>query len=188
MSFWDKYQLYFYVAMVALFSWWLQQLYEQRAVEMEVAANSPDFFSDGYYKLEMDLQGMPKSELTAAKMLHYKSDGSTHLEQPAITMYNPNAAPWVIKSETAIMAADGDNLQLNGKALINREASKGSSALTINTSDLRVKLSTNYAETSAWADIISPPNQTSGTGMEVTFASPIHLKLLSKVKGRYEIK
>lgn len=188
MSFWDKYQLYVYVTAAALFSWWLQQLYEQRAVELDVAANSPDFFSTGYYKREMDLQGVPKSELIAEKMLHYKADGSTHLEKPVMTLYNPNAAPWVIQSDSGIMAADGDNLQLNGKALINREASKGSSALKINTSDLRVKLSSHYAETSAWAEIISPPNRSEGIGMEVTFVSPIQLKLLSKVKGRYEIK
>lgn len=188
MSFWDKYQLYFYVAMVALLTWWLQQLYEQRAAEIKIAENSPDFFSSGYYKKEMNLDGLPKSELVADKMQHYKIDGSTHLEQPVMTLYNPNAAPWVIKSDSGIMAADGDNLQLNGHTLINREASKTASALKVTTSDLRVKLSTNYAETAAWADIVSPPNQTSGTGMEVTFVSPIHLKLLSKVKGRYEIK
>ncbi|AEF99145.1 LPS export ABC transporter periplasmic protein LptC [Methylomonas methanica] len=188
MSFWDKYQLYIYVAAAALLTWWLQQLYEQRAIEIQVAENSPDFFSSGYYKEEMGLDGLPKSELTAEKMLHYKADGSTHLERPVMVLHNPNAAPWVIQSDSGIMAADGDNLQLNGKAVINREASQGASALTINTSDLRVKLSTHYAETTAWADIISPPNQTSGTGMEVTFVSPIHLKLLSKVKGRYEIK
>lgn len=188
MSFWGKYQLFVYVALAALLTWWLQQLYEQRAIEIQVAENSPDFFSSGYYKKEMGPDGLPKSELTAEKMLHYKADGSTHLERPVMVLHNPNAAPWVIKSDSGIMAADGDNLQLNGKALINREASQGSSALTINTSDLRVKLSTHYAETTAWADIVSPPNQTSGTGMEVTFVSPIHLKLLSKVKGRYEIK
>lgn len=188
MSFWDKYQLFVYVALAALLTWWLQQLYEQRAIEIQVAENSPDFFSSGYYKKEMGPDGLPKSELTAEKMLHYKADGSTHLERPVMVLHNPNAAPWVIKSDSGVMAADGDNLQLNGKALINREASQGSSALTINTSDLRVKLSTHYAETTAWADIVSPPNQTSGTGMEVTFVSPIHLKLLSKVKGRYEIK
>ena len=188
MSFWDKYQVYVYVAAIAMLSWWLQQVYEQRQVELQVAENSPDFFSSAYYKIEMDLEGLPKSELTADKMQHFKIDGSTHLQQPVMTLYSPNAAPWVIRSDSGIMAADGDNLQLNGKALINREASKGAAALKINTSDLRVKLSTHYAETSAWADIISPPNQTSGTGMEVTFVSPIHLKLLSKVKGRYEIK
>ena len=188
MSFWDKYHLYFYVAVVALLSWWLQQLYEQRDAEIKVAENSPDFFSSGYYKKEMDLNGVAKSELLADKMEHYKTDGSTHLQQPVMTLYNPDTAPWIIKSDSGIMAADGDNLQLNGKAVISREASKGSSALKVTTSDLRVKLSTNYAETSAWADLVSPPNQTSGTGMEVTFAKPIHLKLLSKVKGRYETK
>ncbi|MCK9607368.1 MAG: LPS export ABC transporter periplasmic protein LptC [Methylomonas sp.] len=188
MNLWDKYQLFIYVAAAALLTWWLQQLYEQRAIEIKVAEHSPDFFSSGYYKKAMGLDGLPKSELTAAIMRHYKADGSTHLEQPVMVLHHPNAAPWVIQSDSGIMAADGDHLQLNGKAVISREASQGSSALTINTSDLRVELSTHFAETTAWADIISPPNQTSGTGMEVTFVSPIHLKLLSKVKGRYEIK
>ncbi|MCQ8104931.1 LPS export ABC transporter periplasmic protein LptC [Methylomonas sp. SURF-2] len=188
MNFWDKYQLFIYVAGAALLTWWLQQLYEQRAIEIKVAENSPDFFSSGYYKKEMDLDGLPKSELTAEKLRHFKADGSTHLERPMMVLHSPNAAPWVIRSDSGIMAADGDNLRLNGKALIERQASKGSSAMKISTSDLRVKLSTHYAETAAWADIVSPPNQTSGTGMEVTFVSPIHLKLLSKVKGRYEIK
>lgn len=188
MSFWDKYQLFIYVAAVALLTWWLQQLYEQREIGIKVAENSPDFFSSGYYKKEMGLDGLPKSELTAEKMQHYKADGSTHLDRPIMVLHNPNAAPWVIQSDSGIMAADGDNLQLNGKAVIDRKASQGSSALKIDTSDLRVKLSTHFAETSAWADIVSPPNQTSGSGMEVTFASPVHLKLLSKVKGRYEIK
>ena len=188
MSFWDKYQLYVYVALLALLSWWLQQLYEERAAEMKVAQNSPDFFSSGYYKKEMNLEGVPKSELTAVKMQHYKSNGSTHLVKPVMTLYNPNAAPWVIKSDKGIMAADGDNLRLNGHVLINREASENASALKVTTSNLKVKLSTNYAETADWAEIISPPNQTAGIGMEVTFVSPVHLKLLSKVKGRYEIK
>ncbi|MDD2759428.1 MAG: LPS export ABC transporter periplasmic protein LptC, partial [Methylomonas sp.] len=171
MTFWDKYQLYFYVAMAALATWWLQQLYELRQAEIKVAENSPDFFSTGYYKKEMDLHGRPKSELTADKMRHYKSDGSTHLDRPVMTLYNPGAAPWVIRSDGGIMASDGDHLQLMGHAVVNREASENNAALKVTTSDLRVTLSSNYAETSAWADIVSPPNQTSGTGMEVTFVS-----------------
>ena len=188
MNFWDKYQFYIYIALVALLTWWLQQIYEQQQMDMKTAANSPDFFSLGYYKKEMDLDGQPKSELVADKMQHYKTDGNTHLERPVMTLYNANAAPWVIQSDSAIMAGDGDHLQMNGHAVINREASEGGSALKVTTSDLQVTLSKNFAETSAWADIVSPPNQTSGTGMEVTFVSPIHLKLLSSVKGRYEIK
>lgn len=187
MTFWDKYQLYVYVTLVALLTWWMQQLYESQETARTVAENSPDFFSAGYYKKEMDIEGAPKSELNADKMQHYKNDGSTHLEKPVMVLYNRNVAPWVIQAESGIMAADGDHLQLNGHAVINRDASANNSALKVTTSDLRVTLSTHYAETAAWAEIISPPNQTSGTGMEVTFVSPINLKLLSKVKGRYEI-
>jgi len=188
MNFWDKYQFYVYVAVAALLTWWLQQLYEKHQIERRIAENSPDFFSMGYYKKEMDINGLPKSELLADKMQHYKSDGSTHLEKPIMTLYNTEAEPWVIHSDSGIMDADGDHLQLNGHALINREASENASALKITTSDLRVTLSTNYAETAAWAELVSPPNKTEGIGMEATFVSPIHLKLLSKVKGRYELE
>lgn len=188
MSFWDKYQLYFYVAALALMSWWLVQMYQERVEEIRVAQDSPDFFSKAYYKREMDLDGRPRNELNAEEMLHQKVDGAFHLQKPTMTLYNSKSAPWVIQSDSAIMAANGDDLQLNGAAVIHRDASQNGSALTVNTSDLKVKLSTNYAETQAWAEIISPPNKTSGTGMQVTFVSPIHLKLLSKVKGRYEIK
>ncbi|MCQ8116969.1 MULTISPECIES: LPS export ABC transporter periplasmic protein LptC [Methylomonas] len=181
-------QIFIYVGLAALLSWWLVQLNEQRDAEMKIVENSPDFFSLGYFKKEMNIDGVPKSELAAEKMQHFKADGSTHLEKPVMTLYNPNQMPWLIRADSGVMAADGDNLQLNGSAYINREASKTNSALTINTSDLRVKLASHYAETQAWAEIVSPPNKTAGVGMEATFVSPIHLKLLSKVKGRYEIK
>jgi lipopolysaccharide export system protein LptC len=183
-------RLYLLIACAALLSWQLLRWHEERDVAVKIAENTPDFFSSGYYKKQMDSDGVPKNELLADKMQHYKTDGSTHLENPVMTLYNTQAqaAPWVIKAEHGIMAADGDNLQLQGKALINREASKKAAALSVNTTDLRVKLSSNYAETENWAEIISPPNKSTGTGMEVTFVSPIHLKLLSKVKGRYELK
>ncbi|MGZ4958834.1 MAG: LPS export ABC transporter periplasmic protein LptC [Methylomonas sp.] len=184
----EDFRLYLVIAAVALLTWGLVQWHEERDVQIKIAENSPDFFSFGYYKKQMDSEGLPKNELLADKMLHYAADGSTHLEKPVMTLYNAaKQSPWVIKADSGVMAADGDNLQLNGKTYINREPSQGVTALTVNTSDLRVKLSSNYAETAAWAEIISPPNKTSGTGMEVTFVSPIHLKLLSKVSGRYEL-
>ncbi len=184
----EEFRLYLIIALVALLSWALVQWHEERKVQTQIAANSPDFFSFGYYKKQMDSEGLPKNELLADKMQHYAADGSTHLERPVMTLYNATGqSPWVITADSGIMAADGDNLQLNGKTYINREPSPSVTALTVNTSDLRVKLSSNYAETAAWAEIISPPNKTSGTGMEVTFVSPIHLKLLSKVVGRYEL-
>jgi lipopolysaccharide export system protein LptC len=182
-------RLYLLIATLAFISWELVQWNEERDVTMEIAENSPDFFSSGYFKKQMNSDGLPKNELLADKMQHYKFDGATHLENPTMTLFNTNGqAPWIIKAERGVMAADGDNLELIGKTVINREASQKTAALTINTSDLHVKLVTSYAETTAWTEIISPPHKTTGTGMEVIFESPIDLKLLALVKGRYELK
>lgn len=189
MSAWDKYQLYVYVAVVALLSWWLVQLtVHEDTVDVMVAQDSPDFFSNGYYKKQMDLDGLPKNELQAAKMTHSRERGDTHLEKPVMTLYSPEQAPWVIVADNAVLARNGDDLQLLGDNLISREAFKRNAALTLKSRDLNVKLSTHFAKTDAWAEIVSPPNKTSGTGMEATFVSPIRLKFFSKVKGRYEIK
>ena len=53
---------------------------------------------------------------------------------------------------------------------------------------LKVKPDISYAETNQWAELISPPNKTTGTGMKMTYIEPIHLQLLANVKGNYESK
>jgi lipopolysaccharide export system protein LptC len=102
--------------------------------------------------------------------------------------YNENKPPWIIESETGVLSKDGVKLQLNGKVKIIREIGESVRPLTVNTSNLMVNPKTSYAETKAWAELISPPHVTTGTGMKVTFKEPIHLELLSKVKGKYETK
>jgi lipopolysaccharide export system protein LptC len=99
---------------------------------------------------------------------------------------NENKPPWIVESETGILSSDGKKLQLNGKVTINRAKAEDVKQLIINTSNMLVNPETSYAETKAWAELISPPNITTGTGMKVTFKEPIHLELLSKVKGKYE--
>lgn len=178
---------YFVVLIATLISWWLVQWQDEQQTKLEIAENSPDFFSNAYYKKEMGLDGLIKSELNADYMQHNRNDGSTSLTKPVMILYNNRQSPWLLKSETALMAADGDNLQLNGAAYIHRDASPSADELTVNTRDLRVKLSSHYAETQARSEIIGPPNRTIGSGMKVTYASPIHLTLLSEVKGRYEL-
>jgi lipopolysaccharide export system protein LptC len=103
-----------------------------------------------------------------------------------MTLHNSDTPPWVIRSESGILEADGDNLLLEGKVFISRDAVNKREAFEINTSNLRVKLSISYAETGEWAEIIDGRNRTEGVGLESTFVNPVRLKFLSRVKGRYE--
>ena len=182
-------KLYLYLSIVALISWWLVKL--TGVVEIyrgQTPAHSPDYFSKGYTKWELNELGTLKNKLLADEMIHYSDDGTTHMVNPVIFFHNEKTPPWVIKSETGILSGDGKDLLLNGKVVIDRAKAEGVSQLTINTSALKVKPETSYAETSEWAELISPPNKTTGTGMKLTYAQPNHLELLANVKGKYETK
>jgi lipopolysaccharide export system protein LptC len=182
-------KIYLYLVVIALISWWLVEL--TGVVEIyhaQVPAHSPDYFSTGYTKWEMNELGTLKNKLLADEMIHYSDDGTTHLINPLMFFHNEKTPPWVVKSETGILSRDGKDLLLNGKVTIDRAKAEGVAQLTINTSELKVKPETSYAETNEWAELISPPNKTTGTGMKLTFAQPIHLQLLANVKGKYETK
>jgi len=180
-------RVYFVLFLLAISSWFLADLFEPKAVvKVPVIDHSPDYFSHGYYKKEMDKEGLLKNELTADKMIHYSDDETTHLDNPVMTLHSADVPPWVIKSETAILEADGDHLQLIGNVNVSRDGAKNLRPFVLNSSEMRVKLSTSYAETRQWAEIIDAQNRTQGIGLQITFIEPVRIKFLSKVKGRYE--
>jgi lipopolysaccharide export system protein LptC len=182
-------KIYLYLVVIALISSWLVKLTGLDEIfHSQVPAHSPDYFSTGYTKWEMNELGTLKNKLLADKMVHYSDDGTTHMTNPIMFFYNEKTPPWVVKSETGILSRDGKDLLLNGKVTIDRKKAEGVTPLTINTSELKVKPETSYAETDEWAELLSPPKTTTGTGMKLTFVEPIHLQLLANVKGKYETK
>ncbi len=189
MSYLEGKYSYVVVAVIALLSWWLVKLTVIDLLgKREAVAHSPDYFSSSYTKWEMAKTGELKTKLLADKMVHYKDDGTHHLDKPVMTFYNAKTPPWVIQSETGIVSADGKTVFLNGKAVVDRAKAEGVSPLTINTSNLKVKPEISYAETADWAELISLPQRTTGIGMKLVYAEPIHVELLAKVRGHYETK
>ncbi len=177
--------IYVFFTALALLSWWLLQY--SGLIETKKAAKvkaSPDYYSKGYTKWEMDENGLPKSKLIADEMTHTKN--STLTKKPVMIFFNGGKPPWIIEAANGVLSANGEKLQLKGKVIINRAKGEGVKPLTINTSNVLVNPKTSFAQTAAWAELISPPHITSGTGMKATFKEPIHLELLSKVKGKYE--
>lgn len=177
---------YFFLAILAVVSWWLVKISGMDDSRLPVPVHSADYFSTKYVKWEMDAAGVLKSQLQAEKMLHYHDDGTTYLQQPLIAFSNGKMPQWQVKSETGLLSADGKDLFLEGKAVIERGKAANARAIKITTTNLKVKPETSYAETDAWTELLSPPNLTTGMGMKLVFAQPIRLELLAKVKGKYE--
>lgn len=179
---------YLLLMVLAVTSWWLLQLSGIDEERTPVPRHSPDFFSESYVKWEMDARGGLKSKLVTDKMTHYPDDGATQLLRPQIIFANGRQTSWLVNSDEGILTDDGKKLLLKGRVVIDRGRSGRSKALKITTTDLHVEPESSYAQTSARAEILSPPNVTTGTGMKLFFAEPIKLQLLADVKGKYEKK
>ncbi len=187
----SRIRLYIVLLVLGLCSWLAAYFLEENlSTEYTAEGHSPDYFSVNYLKKETDQKGWLKNELFADKMVHYADDGTTHLTSPVMTLYNskqnPDVAPWLITAEEGLLEADNEHLLLTGQVFIGREKTKKHNMFKINTSELRITLPINFAETTEWAELLNGRNRTEGVGLEATFTDPIQIKFLSKVKGRYE--
>ncbi|MBT3507400.1 MAG: LPS export ABC transporter periplasmic protein LptC [Methylococcales bacterium] len=181
--------LYSVLLFITLSSWWLlEQQQSEEVVPIKLEGHSADYFSEGYKKVEMDGMGNPVSILEAKTLTHFKDDQTTELAQCKITFFNSDGSSWIIQADAAVLWANGNDLFLNGVVHINRAPVEGVRPVQINTSDLRVKLDQSYAETDNWAEIITPPDRTEGTGLQMIYSKPIQLELMHTVKGRYEMQ
>lgn len=141
MTWLQEFKLYWLVLLLVLGSWWITQWQHTSAISgVSHQQNSPDVISNGYVKITMDKEGLPKSELHSAEMRHFRKLNINRFQEPVMTLFKANQAPWVIQSEQAELESDGDTLHMNGKALISREASANNDALVVKSSDLLVKL------------------------------------------------
>ncbi|MFZ2727713.1 MAG: LPS export ABC transporter periplasmic protein LptC [Methylococcaceae bacterium] len=200
-------QFYLILISLAIISWWLVKLTglnEENPIAS--SSHSPAYFAQDYNKWTLDQKGQLKEKLFASHLIHYNDDGTTHLSKPELlnfpisstqltystkssvaTNKKQSSTPWFIKAEQGILSADGKELQLNEQVLINRINTENSNALTINTRNLHVALDTQKADTKEWVELLSPPQKTTGIGMELVFAQPIKIRLLAKVQGHYEV-
>lgn len=183
-----QYRIYFVLLLLLIGTWFLANFFEEKENNpIKLSVHAPNYFGSGYHKKEIMDNGQLKNELLADRIIHYSDEGATHLENPVIILYHPDKPPWNIQSESAILQADKDRLQLLGQVFIHKDNIHKNKRFEIKTSNLQIKLATSYAETKQWVEITDGSNKTEGVGLEVTFVTPIRIKLLSKVKGRYEI-
>ena len=76
-------KLYLYLAVIAIMSWGLVNLTGlDEFYHGQVPAHSPDYFSKGYTKWEMNELGTLKSKLLSDEMVHYSDDGTTQMVNP----------------------------------------------------------------------------------------------------------
>jgi len=177
------------LALLAAGTWWLAFIQEPEEATIETnKTHKIDYYLKQFNVLSLTETGQPKQKLRADYLQHFSDDDSTELTSPNITMYSADKPDIHIKSDTGYISADGELVLLNGAVNIRRESSKTNADMVIDTHNLKVQLTNNFAETDAFVKIISGKSTVSGTGLQAHFHEPIKVKLLADVRGHHEIK
>lgn len=179
--------------LLVLTSWIHNSLQDEGGAIETRDRGEPDSMMWDFKRIDMDEKGLPKARLTADLMKHYPHDDSVELEHPAMEIYNEDKVlPWQITAERGWLSGDGEKLLLYGKVYIWRDQAQQDQhsvqtrkEIELITTDLRILLKEEYAETDNFVMIISPAAKVTAVGLQANLKKR-NLKLLSKVRGRYE--
>ncbi len=178
---------------LVLTSWIHNSLQQDDTVKVK-DRGEPDSIMWDFKRTDMDENGLPKAKLEADLMKHYPLDDSVELEAPVMEIYNEqNVMPWHVTAERGWLSGDGEKLLLYGKVYIWRNEVPMDTATNTEpvkevemiTTDLKILLKEEYAETVNFVMILSGQSKLTAIGMQANFKNR-NLKLLKDVRGHYD--
>ncbi len=173
--------------LAAALAWWIYDPATEGFPREAAAPHAPDYAIDRFKATSMGVEGRPEQVLEAERLLHYPDDDSTELTEPKLTVYDGELPPWRIDARKGRVSGDGDTVFLEDGVEVNRGAAPETRPVRIRTTNLRVRRSDRFAETGDPIEIESGGSWVNAVGMKVWFGEPVRVKLLSEVRGQYEV-
>ena len=128
------------VALAAL-SWWLPNALTPRGSLFDGEnRHDPDYTIENFVATEMNIQGQPKHELRAVKLVHYADDDTSDLTQPYLIQYSPGTAPIHTRADRGQVAPDGKQILMRGNVRVTRGISGVDPGGEVQTQEMRVIL------------------------------------------------
>ncbi len=145
-----------------------------------------DYYARNIQRFTADIHGRRRNVLDAEKLTHYHDDDHSELERPVLTLYPSDGPPWVIHGERGTVSSKSTDVFLEGPVLVLRDADRKGRTFRAETSNVRIKPDEEYGETEDFVEIISPPDELSGIGMQVHFGKALRVTVLSSVRRKHE--
>lgn len=168
-------------------SFWLLQFMHNGSTDADKSRprNKPDYFIEQFKYVKMSETGVPRYDISGARMTHLPDSDSFEITLPVITSLDTNKAPMTLRSERGMINDDQTKIHLYDKVVANR-AAFGKSERILVTSDYLLFLPDD--------DVIKtdlPVNITMGTatmksvGM-IANNTMQEVQLLRSVRGTYQ--
>lgn len=176
------------LAVAALGSTWLMnRMGQQAAVTEKGKSRVPDYYMEDFSTLSMREDGTPKDKLTALYMAHYPDDDTTELLQPEMEVYRRDDTPLFIRADKGWVTSGNEVILLKGKVKMWENDASGKRTLEVNTSNVRVLMKEEYAETDDYTTITATRATITGTGMRAYFKNS-RLKVIKHERTTIEPK
>jgi len=150
-------------------AWLLQRLSGDATKRAAVDHHDPDYYMEDFTTLTMKENGNPKNKIHAVYMAHYPDNDTTELLKPQMEIFREDKLPLYIAAEKGWVTGDDEAVFLRGAVKVWELDEKGNSTVEINTTDVRVLLDDEYAETDQYATIVTNSSTITGTGMRAFF-------------------
>lgn len=143
----------------------LKWLSEEPGRSVRADDRAPDYYMEDFTTLMMKQDGKPKNKLAATYLAHYPYDDSTELIKPSMEIFREDKLPLYITAEKGRLEGDDDTLLLYGIVKLWEYDEAGRPTLEVSTTDVRVSLDDEYAETDQYTTIVTNHATITGTGM-----------------------
>lgn len=151
-------------------------------------ARRPDYRVEGLTATTMDAQGRPERRLTAAELRHYAREDTSELDDPVLTLFDPDAPPWVARSQQGLISDGGDRIDLIGDVHLRRAGSASLRPLHLTTEALWVEPEQELARTDRPMRLTSNEDWvTSAGGALVHYGDNLRVELFGPARARIEV-
>ncbi|MGB8338674.1 MAG: LPS export ABC transporter periplasmic protein LptC [Burkholderiales bacterium] len=179
------------LTMLASLAYWLNHTVS-RAVAPATAAlkHEPDAIAEDFSARQLGDEGSVRYTLQAKKMLHYPDDDSTHLEAVFFDGKPQDARQqeqrFSVSAQNAQLSKNGDEVFLEGKVELVKEATPDSPRATIRTSKLRLVPDAGLAQTAEQVEMRSENSFIIGKQFE--YNNKTRKIKLAQVKASYVVQ
>ncbi len=135
---------------------------------------------ENFNTLTMNQDGSPKNKLTAEYMAHYPDDDTMELINPRLLLYRIGKQPVLVSADKGWVTQDNEVILLTGEVRLREDNADGGRRFEIITSDVRILVSQEYAETDKPAELIGDRTNITATGVRA-YLKENRLELLKNV-------
>ena len=128
------------LALLAGASWWWLRGQAPTASVASGPRHEPDYTIENFTATVMNETGQKKYRLTAARLVHYPDDDTSHLTQPYLIQYPPQGVPTHTMSDSAVVPAGGREIVMRGNVHVTRGADARGAGGAVRAEQMRIEL------------------------------------------------